>query len=207
VPPISRLPLFPLPVVLFPGARMPLHVFEPRYRKLVAECRAQGGRFGLIHHDCDDNGPFLTEKERVGCVAEIEKQQPLAEGRMLILVRGVDRFRIVEDVESESPYYEALVAPFADTTRPHPDAIRAVRGRTLTLFHAVLETMASPPDEIPDFDMNCELAFQLAPLIQMDHRWQQSLLELPDEVYRLERLDAVFQAALDRHLVGEEGVA
>lgn len=186
---------------------MPLHIFEPRYRTLVAECRAQGRRFGLIHHDCDDKGPFLTETERVGCVAEIEKEQPLAEGRSLILVRGVERFHIVEGVESESPYYEAVVAPFGDTTRPHPDAIRAVRGRTLELFHTVLETMVSPPDEVPDFDLNRELAFQLAPLIQMDHRWQQSLLELQDEVYRLERLDAVFQAALDRHTFGEEGVA
>jgi Lon protease-like protein len=204
---MHRLPLFPLPVVLFPGAPMPLHIFEPRYRRMVASCLEGDRRFGLIHHDCDERGPFLSEEGRVGCVAEIEKRQPLPDGRSLILIRGVQRFHIVEDIESSEPFYEAVVAPVADTTRPHPDAIRKVRARTLELFHAVLDTLPDPPDEVPDFDLNRELAFQLAPTIQIDQRWQQSLLELQDEVYRLERLDAVFQAAVERWISGGEGVA
>lgn len=204
---MRRLPLFPLPVVLFPGASLPLHIFEPRYRRMVADCLEGDRRFGLIHHDCDERGPFLSEEGRVGCLAEIQRHQPLTDGRSMILLRGLERFRIVEDVESEAPYYEALVTDFRDNTRPHPYAIREVRARTLDLFHSVLETMASPPDEVPDFDMNRELAFQLAPTIQIDCQWQQSLLELQDEVYRLERLDAVFQAAVDRYTLGEEGAA
>lgn len=204
---MNRLPLFPLPVVLFPGTPMPLHIFEPRYRRMVTRCLETDRRFGLIHHDCDERGPFLTEEGRVGCVAEIEKHQPLPDGRCLILVRGVERFHIVDGIESEEPYYEAVVAPITDTTRPHPDAIRKVRARTLELFHAVLDTFPGEPEEIPEFDLNRELAFQLAPTIQIDHRWQQSLLELQDEVYRLERLDAVFQAAIERWISGGEGAA
>jgi ATP-dependent Lon protease len=207
LPRTRRLPLFPLPVVLFPGAPLPLHIFEARYRRMVADCLEGDRHFGLIHHDCDERGPFLSEEGRVGCLAEIVKQQPLPDGRSMILARGVKRFRLVDEVESDAPYYEALVADFSDTTRPHPEAIRAVRARTLELFHAVLETMSSPPDEVPVFDLNRELAFQLAPTIQIDCQWQQSLLELRDEVYRLERLDAVFQAAVDRYTLGEEGVA
>lgn len=204
---MHRLPLFPLPVVLFPGAPMPLHIFEPRYRHMVARCLEADRRFGLIHHDCDERGPFLSEEGRVGCVAEIEKHQSLPDGRSLIMIRGVERFRIVDGIESSEPFYEAVVAPVTDTTRPHPDAIRKVRARTLELFHAVLDTLPEPPDQVPGFDLNRELAFQLAPTIQIDQRWQQSLLELQDEVYRLERLDAVFQAAVERWISGGEGVA
>ncbi|NNK64997.1 MAG: ATP-dependent protease, partial [Gemmatimonadetes bacterium] len=50
------LPLFPLPVVLFPGTCTPLHIFEPRYQKMVAKCLAGDRRFGLIYHDSDDQG-------------------------------------------------------------------------------------------------------------------------------------------------------
>jgi ATP-dependent Lon protease len=202
-----RLPLFPLPVVLFPGAPMPLHIFEPRYRRMVNVSLETDRRFGLIYHDCDERGPFLSEEGRVGCEAEIRKQQLLPDGRSLILARGVERFRIVDGLETREPYYEALVTPYTDDKRPHPEAIREVRSHTLELFHAVLATMTSPPDEVPDFDLAHELAFQLAPTIQIDARWQQSLLELRDEVYRLERLDAVLQAAVDRVILGEEGAA
>ena len=113
-PPRYRLPLFPLPVVLFPTAAMPLHVFEPRYRRMVARCLEYDRRFGLVYHDADEQGPFLTEPGRVGCVAEIESFQPLPDGRSLLLARGVERFRIDDGIESEEPYYEALVSPYAD---------------------------------------------------------------------------------------------
>jgi Lon protease-like protein len=204
---MRRLPLFPLPVVLFPGAIMPLHIFEPRYRCMLERCLASDRTFGLMHHDCDERGPFLSEEGRVGCVAIVEKRQPLPDGRSLILVRGAERFRIVDGIESDAPYYEALVEPHDDTVRPHPVAIRRVRAHTLELFLAVLESLPEPPDEVPVFDVERELSFQLAPTIQIDHRWQQSLLELQDEVYRLERLDAVLQAAVDRNVFGGEGAA
>lgn len=200
-----QLPLFPLPVVLFPGAAMPLHIFEPRYRRMVARCLEFDRRFGLIHHDADEQGPFLNETDRVGCVAEIERFQPLPDGRSLIRIRGVHRFRIVTGLdESPEPYYEARVAPYEDLVHPRKDAIQAVRNRTLGLLHTVLGSMTEPPDEVPCFDLEQDLSFQLAPLVQIDGRWHQSLLELRDEAYRLERLDAVFQAAVDHAGTGEE---
>ena len=201
------LPLFPLPVVLFPGSTMPLHIFEPRYRSMVARCLEGDRRFGLIYHDSDDQGPFLSETDRVGCVAHVDRFQPLDDGRSLIMVRGVHRFRITEGLDpSPEGYYRADVAPFEDLVRPRREALITVRGRTLGLLHDVLGSMPEPPDEVPAFDVQLDLSFQLAPLVQIDGRWHQSLLELRDEVYRLERLDAVFQAAIDQ-VGGEEGVA
>lgn len=204
-----RLPLFPLPVVLFPGASMPLHIFEPRYRAMVAQRLEADGRFGLIYHDADEQGPFMNEVGRVGCIAEIDRFQPLPDGRSLIRLRGVHRFRISEGLDdSPEPYYEAMVAPYEDLVHPRREAIRAVRDRTLGLLQDVLSALPEPPDQVPCFAVDRDLSYQLAPLVQIDGRWHQSLLELRDETYRLERLDAVFQAAVDRSTSDEEeGVA
>ena len=65
---MRRLPLFPLDVVLFPGELLPLHIFEPRYRRMVARCLETDHRFGLIYHDSDRLGPFLMEEGRVGAL-------------------------------------------------------------------------------------------------------------------------------------------
>ena len=192
------LPLFPLPVVLFPGAQMPLHIFEPRYRSMVARCLEGDRRFGLIHHDSDEQGPFLLEEGRVGTMARIEQHQALPDGRSLILVRGGDRFQIVKGLEQRELFYEADVRPYLDVTFPRKGAMRPPREQTLELFHAVVQQMGEGPEQIPEFDLEEDLSFQMAPLIHIDSRWQQSLLELREEPHRLERLDAVFQAAVDR---------
>lgn len=192
------LPLFPLPVVLFPGAAVPLHIFEPRYRAMVARCLEFDRRFVLIHHDADEQGPFLSEDGRVGTVAYIEKFQPIPDGRSLILVRGRERVAIRRGLDQRELFYEAEVRPYLDSGLPLNGAIRTARSQTLALFHAVVRRLEEPPDQVPDFDLSCDLSFQLAPYIQIDGRWQQSFLELREEAHRLERLDAVFQAAVDR---------
>lgn len=177
---------------------MPLHIFESRYRAMVARCLEFDRRFGLIHHDADEQGPFLLEEGRVGTVAFIEKYQPIPDGRSLILVRGRERFRIDRGLDQRELFYEAEIGPYTDLTLPREDGIRRAREQTLELFHAVVERLDEPPEEVPAFNLSCDLSFQLAPYIQIDGRWQQSFLELREEAHRLERLDAVFQAAVDR---------
>ena len=192
------LPHFPLPVVLFPGAPMPLHIFEARYRAMVARCLEVDQRFGLLHHDSDEDGPFLNEEGQVGTVAVIEEFRPLPDGRSLILVRGEGRFEISQGLDQRELFYEAEIRPFVDETYPLPEAIRIAREHTLMLFQAVVQRLEDPPGELPEFDVAEDLSFQLAPTVQIDSRWQQSFLELRQEAHRLERLDAVFQAAVDQ---------
>lgn len=197
---MQRLALFPLPVVLFPGALVPLHIFEERYRVMVRDCLEASAEFGLIHHQPDDQGPFLMERGRVGTIAHIEKHHPLPDGRSMILVRGGNRFEIRKDHPMERLYYEADVVPYVDASVPKRDAIVEVRARTLELFLTVVETMPEFDGTVPEFDLNVDLSYQLAPTIQIDARWQQSLLEATSEADRLERLEAVFQAALERQM-------
>ena len=195
--PMRALPLFPLPLVLYPGATLPLHIFEPRYRQMVDDCLAGDREFGIVYHDSDERGPFLMEEGRVGTVARIEEHRALPDGRSLILVTGDRRFAIAREREMTELYYQADVVPYLDDTVPRLEAIRVARERTLELFTAVLEALGEEVDEMPDFDLNLDLSFQLAPAVQIDARWQQSFLELRWEAARLERLDAVFQAAVE----------
>lgn len=191
-----RLPLFPLPVVLFPGAQLPLHIFEPRYRRMVARCLEYDRRFGLIFHDPDRLGPFLAEPGRVGCIAHIEHFQILPDGRSLLVARGVDRFRIVDGLESGEPFYEAVAEPVEDASRAGEEEIEFRRRRSLALFRRVVATLPGGRRRAPQWQTDEELSFRLAPTIRMDPLWHQSLLESLDEYDRLDRLDAVLEVAL-----------
>jgi Lon protease-like protein len=195
--PRYRLALFPLPVVLLPGTSMPLHIFEPRYRDMVRDCLASDMRFGMVYHDWDRQGPFLSEEGRIGCIAEIRSHQGLSDGRSFIAVHGTERFRIVDGIESETAYFEALVSPYPDTPQPDRDALTASRRASIELFHAVIASLAERPEQLPSLEPDQETSFLLAQTIGVDPSWHQQLLELRDEQARLKELDKVFRAALE----------
>lgn len=194
----ERLPLFPLPVVLFPGASLPLHVFEPRYRQLVAHCLEHDMRFGLLYHDPDRHGSFRNEPGQVGCVAEIQEFQPLPDGRSVILTTGESRFRIQDGIESGALYYEALVEPYRDLPGDSFE-IAERRQRALVLFRRSLERLTGSPAVLPPLEEEQDLSFQLAQWIRIDPTWQQELLELRAERARLSKL-----CSLLRSIVGED---
>src|SRR5258705_13557132 len=91
-----ELPIFPLPLVLFPGARQPLHIFEPRYRQMLADCLAGDQRFGMTYTAREEGPPSQGAEAPlpggVGCVAGIRSSQQLPDGRANILPEGDQRF-------------------------------------------------------------------------------------------------------------------
>ena len=199
---MQRLPLFPLPTVLLPGAPMPLHIFEPRYRQMVARCVEGDGRFGLVYHDPDREGPFHPDEERVGTVARILKYQPLPDGRSMITCRGEERFVIREGVDAGTPYYEAVVMPYEDVPASDP-RLPARRRQAIALFHRVLsEAMEAPPPH-PHVDPEREVAFRIAHTIRIDPAWQQRMLETRSERERLDQLDDLLRTVLEAHARGE----
>src|SRR5438045_9213995 len=100
---VRELPLFPLPLVLFPGVPLPLHVFEPRYRRLLADVRVTNNLFGLPHYDQNASTSERPAVGHVGCVAEIVEAQSLPDGRSNILMVGLVRYRLDAYVDTGDP--------------------------------------------------------------------------------------------------------
>jgi Lon protease-like protein len=182
-----RLRLFPLGVVLFPGALLPLHIFEPRYRQLLADCLADEGRFGLLQPGIGREAPAVGA---VGCMAEIRGAQPLADGRSNIVVEGGSRFLLTRYVEGDAPYLEAMVEPFDD--RPEDgvpaaqvaalvDEFRRYDAARRALHELEADPRALPTEALP-------LSFHVAAAMDLDLAEEQRLLELRSTAARVARL-------------------
>jgi ATP-dependent Lon protease len=116
----ERIPLFPLNVVLFPGANLPLHIFEPRYREMVKTCLQEKSEFGMLLS-------MPNGVARVGCTAEIvEVVKHYPDGRMDILTVGRAPFRVV-NLFSDNPLLEGHVDYLEDREAPgNPSVQRAL---------------------------------------------------------------------------------
>jgi ATP-dependent Lon protease len=170
-----RLPLFPLNVVLFPGTALPLHIFEPRYRKMLADCLAGPRRFGVIA-----TGPAGEPPERgsVGCVAEVKANEQLPDGRSNILVMGGARF-VVRDVSvGPEPYLTGMVDEFEEEsgTSPAAEAVRELQERFTEYFrtHRLLNDADPEGPSLPDDPL--ALSFAVAAAIECEPAVKQSLL-------------------------------
>ncbi len=108
-PTILEIPLFPLGTVLFPGMPLPLHIFEERYKRMIARCLAGGREFGIVlirsgREVSEDPTPY-----EIGTVARIVKSVEMADGRYNIVTEGVSRFQILESSREEAGYLTARV--------------------------------------------------------------------------------------------------
>jgi Lon protease-like protein len=170
-----RLPLFPLSVVLFPGNPLPLHIFEPRYRRLLSDCLAADRRFGITPVQ-DDAGP--PEAGAVGCVAEVRVNQELPDGRSNIVVVGGPRFVVLRLLEEELPYLVAAVQTFDDNqgTDPEPEDVGALRELSLRYFAGLRELSDALPEEPSLPDDAASLSFQVAGNLECDLGIKQRLL-------------------------------
>src|SRR5918998_1635655 len=111
---VRELPLFPLPVVLFPGVPMPLHIFEPRYRRLLEDIQLRDNLFGLSYFDAGASETNVPAVGHIGCVAEVTEVQSMPDGRSNILTVGLIRYRVESYLEHGDPYLVGAVAFFED---------------------------------------------------------------------------------------------
>jgi len=170
-----RLPLFPLTVVLFPGTALPLHIFEPRYRTMLADCLAGSRRFGVTSTGAAGEAP---ERGSVGCVAEVKANEQLPDGRSNILVMGGARFVIQDVTLGPEPYLTGLVDEFDDEngTSPGVDAVRELQERFTEYFRA-LRLLNDADQEDPSLpDEPLPLSFTVAAAIECEPAVKQSLL-------------------------------
>lgn len=188
-----ELPIFPLPLVLFPGATQALHIFEPRYRRLLADCLEGDKRFGIAYappapRPEDVAAPPLGA---VGCVALIRTAQPLSDGRSNILTVGERRFTLLEWVATERPYRIGRVADFEDDA-VDPAEAEALAGDVregFSLLVAALDTLTDRDRQEPDLAADPQLlSFQVAAALAVDQETKLELLALRSTTLRLRRL-------------------
>ena len=201
----EMLPLFPLSTVLFPGMRLPLHIFEERYQALVADLLAgpEPRRFGVIaiRSGTEVGADSVAALHEVGCVAVVRQAAPSADGRYDLLTVGTDRFRLV-DVDRSRPYLQGEVELLPDAAAGEPGAAEAAAGtvrQVQTGFRAYLNALADQGGgvisiaDLPDEPGLLSYVIGAAMIIDLPER--QSLLAAPDAMARLR---------LERSLLGRE---
>jgi len=176
----ERIALFPLNVVLFPGAALPLHIFEPRYRQMVNECLEEKTEFGLLL-------AMAKGVAHVGCTAEIlEVTKRYTDGRMDILTTGRAPFRVVE-LFQQNPLLEGHV-DYLEDRETHTNA--CVRRELLELYEACHTLIFEDYPRNSEGLVPEEFSYVVASTLPMDLLWKQQILELRSETDRQERLVA-----------------
>ena len=187
------LPLFPLSTVLFPGMRLPLHVFEDRYRLLVAHLRQQPEprRFGVIaiRKGREVGADGISALYDVGCVATVRQVTPHADGRFDLATVGTERFRLLR-VDEDLPYFRGEVEPLKDEPGADDDgALAFAVSRVQAGFRGYLNALADRGGgvisvaELPDEAVLLSYVVGAAMIIDLPER--QSLLAAPTALDRL----------------------
>jgi hypothetical protein len=201
------LPLFPLSTVLFPGMRLPLHIFEERYRLLVADLKAQPEprRFGVvaIRQGREVGADGVTALHEVGCVATVRQIAPHADGRFDLAAVGSERFRLLR-VDDELPYFRGEVEPLEDQVTQTGEAEAFAVNRVQAGFRAYLNALADRGGgvisvaDLPDEPVLLSYVVAAAMIIDLPER--QSLLAAPTALdrLRLERSLLVRETAMLR---------
>jgi ATP-dependent Lon protease len=189
------LPIFPLPIVLFPGALQPLHIFEPRYRELLRDCLAADRRFGIsyVAPERASGADAVPAVGEVGCVALIRTTEPLPDGRSNIATVGERRYLLRRWISRGHPYRVAEVEEFDD------DPIDAAEAGTLAadvrtgfarLALALGVLTESGDDEIALAADPVVLSFQVAAALELDAQAKRALQAVRSTSVRLRQLAA-----------------
>ena len=185
---VNLLPIFPLPLVLFPTIPLPLHIFEPRYKEMVGECLEKNAVFGIIHAKQE-------EMAEVGCTARIlDVIKRYDDGRLDILTQGLRRFEILR-VNEERSFLRAEVSFFDD--EGGSDAAEAARKQLLHLHKQLLALSGEQNPEIP-VENSPALAFEVAAKVPLDLEFKQSLLGIRSEAERVATLIAYYEALIPK---------
>jgi len=163
----ETLPLFPLGLVLLPGNRVPLHIFEDRYRVMIAECVENKSELGIVFGTDDDFKP-------VGCAARMtDIVNRFADGRLNIVIRGTDRIRLVERHDDKA-YISGIVQRIEDDADvPDSTLVEETRLRYEEALKLSIGWYSTSGQDIAP----AELSYTIAAALNLPPEQQQSLLE------------------------------
>ena len=181
---MALLPMFPLNVVLLPGTPLPLHIFEPRYKEMIGECRASESPFGVVR--------ALEEGiEAIGCTAEVVTvTKEYSDGRLDLIAEGRERFEVL-DVNRERSFLQAevLMVPDEPSTPAEQETARAVE------LHLEILSLAGAAKDLSGAEKSA-LSFHLAGSLPLDLDFKQKLLAMRSESERIQAVAAYLESIL-----------
>jgi Lon protease-like protein len=209
--PTSTIPIFPLPsVVLFPNVFLPLHIFEARYRQMVADALSGDRMIGMTllkagHDEAGERPPVYP----VGCSGVITHVERLADGRFNLVLRGVEKFRILDE-DQPSPgqlYRTAVISPLDEAVNDLERATLAAERRRLESRLAPLFERARAESFLPQSMPDADLVNALAQYLEFDPVERQALLEQPGPVARCRAMMELLEvkALVERTASAEPG--
>lgn len=200
---LEEIAVFPLATVLFPGALLPLHIFEDRYKQMMRYAIDNGGVFGLAYRSDSAIGRETPpDIGSTGCVAKINAVVPLEGGRMNVISTGVIRFRVL-GLRQTTPFILARIETVTDDLEPGVDLNRAfyeIAGtcrKFIEAAQALDEPNAPVSQELPEDPEAFSL--MVASALAIDNDTKQALLEMTSTRLRLTRLRPYVISALSTY--------
>ncbi len=199
---IRHLPLFPLPLVLLPNELLPLHIFEDRYRKMLADVEAGNRFFGITLFNPSESFIERPAIDSIGCVAEVREVQALPDGRSNLITIGLIRYRLIDYVERDEPYLTAEIEFFEDdkedylSLNPLADEVFVLFKRIARAAHKLSGERGVFPD-IPQAEPE-QLSFLVTAAFNLEPELKYELLEMRSTIERLTRLREILRQTVDK---------
>ncbi|MCT7666468.1 LON peptidase substrate-binding domain-containing protein [Shinella kummerowiae] len=201
----EAIPVFPLTgALLLPGGQLPLNIFEPRYLSMFDDALATHRLVGMVQpvfgeHRVEDAAGDTPALCQVGCIGRITSFAETGDGRYIISLTGVCRYRLLEEVRGSKSYRNFRIAPFITDLTAHDDETSVDRDALLAAFKAYLDANKLEADwESVERASNTTLVNSMAMMSPYGPAEKQALLEAPDLKTRAETLIAITEIVLAR---------
>ena len=199
---IRHLPIFPLPLVLLPNELLPLHIFEPRYQKMLKDVELEKNIFGVNYFEPPEEFIEKPVSGAIGCTAEVREVQAMPDGRSNILTIGVIRYRLIDYIETGDEYLVADVEFFEDDEEdkailnPLSDEVFALFKRIAKAAHKLSGGRGAFP-EIPQAEPQA-LSFLVTAAFNLEAEIKYQMLEMRSTIERLQKLREILVQTVDK---------
>ena len=201
----EAIPVFPLTgALLLPGGQLPLNIFEPRYLSMLDDALATHRLIGMVQpvfgaDRVDEAATDTPALCHVGCIGRITSFAETGDGRYIVSLTGVCRYRLLEEICGDKSYRSFHIAPFITDLLGRDDEQSVDRGALLTAFKAYLDANKLEADwESVERASNATLVNSMAMMSPYGPAEKQALLEAPDLKTRAETLIAITEIVLAR---------
>jgi len=182
---VDTIPVFPLDHVLLPGLPLPLHVFEPRYRQMLADIEAARGGFGIVALSRGSETSADVDFAKIGTLAEILEKEPYPDGSCDLLTVGSRRFRIVDVDSSAKPYLQAQVEWLSEDDGDLPADLALMVTALFGRYSQVLSDVSDRDRDVELVGDAVRLSYEVAARVQLPVSQRQKLLAMPTAADRL----------------------